>query len=444
MSRLQNRPTLRVDIDQPLSFTYKKKTFSGFKGDTVASALFSGGIRIFSRSLKYHRPRGLYSLDGECSNTCMEVNDIPNVNTEKTLLKNGMRVKAQNVKGSPELDAMSFMDSLDRVMPAGFYYRTMHKPARLWPIALRQVRKAAGLGRISPDFRMAGEFDEIFPSTDVCVIGGGPSGMAAAIAAAENGLRVILLEARPWLGGYYDYRQSEFSQGLPHYQRARDLATRLLSLPNIRVFTHTAMVGAYSNNLVTAFQTGGETDPFDERYIEIRAHSTVVATGCIERPLLFENNERPGIMQIGCAHRLANTYGILPGRRAVFSIAHDLGIEAAIDLCDAGLDIAAVADIREAPCQASLVSELAQRDIPYLRGWVAKEAHGSPVKGVSLTTLQGTFDKKLDCDLLVASAGMTPLTGPLSLARAELTFDRHTGFFCPPACLGACMRQDAF
>ncbi|MEN8244938.1 MAG: FAD-dependent oxidoreductase [Thermodesulfobacteriota bacterium] len=431
MSRLQNHPTLRVDTNEPLSFTYKKKTFSGFKGDTVATALFAGGIRIFSRSLKYHRPRGLYSLDGESSNTCMEVNGIPNVNTEKSLLKKGMQVKAQNVKGSPELDAMGFMDSLDWAMPAGFYYRTMHKPARIWPIALQQVRKAAGLGKITPEFRMTGEFDEIFPTTDVCVIGGGPSGMTAAIAAAEAGLRVTILEARPWLGGFFDYRQSDFSEGLPHYQRARELAARVQTLPNIRVFTHTAMVGAYSNNLVTAFQIGGEKDPFDERYLEIRAQSTVVATGCIERPLLFENNERPGVMQIGCAHRLANTYGILPGKRAVFSVAHDLGLEAALDLFDAGLEIAAVADIREDPLNTALVSELEQREIPYLRGWVAREAFGSPLKSVSLTTLQGTFEKKMECDLLVASAGMTPVTGPLSLAQAALAFDQHTGFFLP-------------
>ncbi|MBW1891591.1 MAG: (2Fe-2S)-binding protein [Deltaproteobacteria bacterium] len=311
MSRLQNRQTLRVDPGQTLSFTYKKKTFKGLKGDTIASALFANGIRIFSRSLKYHRPRGLYSMDGECSNTSMEVNGIPNVNTEKVLLENGMQLKAQNVKGSPELDIMGFMGSLDRAMPAGFYYRTMHKPARIWPMALKQIRKVAGLGRISPDFRMTGEYDEIYPSADVCVLGGGPAGMAAAAAAAESGLRVILLEARPRLGGFFDYRQSEFSPGVPLHQHARELEAHLQKMPNIRVFKHTSMVGAYSNNLITAFQKGDENDDFEERYLEIRAHSVVVATGCIERPLLFENNERPGVMQIACAQRLANTYGIL-------------------------------------------------------------------------------------------------------------------------------------
>ena len=224
------------------------------------------------------------------------------------------------------------MDKLDWAMPAGFYYRTMHKPARIWPIALKQVRKAAGLGVLAPDFQMPGKYDEIYPSTDVCIIGGGPAGMSAALAAAEHGLRVILLESRPWLGGYFDYRTAEFVKGSALFQRARELAEKIAQTSNIRTFTHTAVVGAYNNNLITAFQKGTENDHFDERYIEIRAQSVVVATGCIERPLLFENNERPGVMQIGSAHRLARTYGLLPGEQAVFSVGHDLGLEAALDL----------------------------------------------------------------------------------------------------------------
>ncbi len=207
MNRLNKLPTLRIDPAQKISLNYDGKTCRGVAGDTIATALYASGVRIFSRSLKYHRPRGLYSLDGECSNTCMQVNGIPNVRTENTLLKNGMTVKAQNVKGTPEKDLLGFMDRLDWAMPAGFYYRTMHKPAKMWPIALKQVRKAAGLGKISPEFQMKGKYDEIYPKADVCVVGGGPAGMSAALAAGERGLRVILLESRPWLGGFFDYRR---------------------------------------------------------------------------------------------------------------------------------------------------------------------------------------------------------------------------------------------
>jgi sarcosine oxidase subunit alpha len=432
MKRLEKLPTFRIDAAQTIAFRYKNKTFEGFSGDTVATALYANGIRIFSRSLKYHRPRGLYGLDGECSNTCMQVNGIPNVRTENALLEDGMRVKAQNVKGTPETDLMGFMDKLDWAMPAGFYYRSMHKPARIWPIALKQVRKAAGLGKISPDFQMSGKFDEIYPTADVCVIGGGPAGMSAALASAEQGLRVILLESRPWLGGFFDYRKAENDEGVPLFENALHMAEKLEQIPNMRIFTHSAVVGVYNNNLVTAFQKGRATDHFDERYVEIRAKSVVVATGCIERPLLFENNERPGVMQIGCAHRLARTYGLLPGEQAVFSTGHDLGLEAALDLFDLGLKVACVADIREDGQDPGLLEGLAERNIPFLKGWVATEAYGTKaLKQVKLGTIQGTLQKEFSCDLLVASAGMTPLTGPLSLAQAELTYDHHTGFFIP-------------
>ncbi|MGD9228419.1 MAG: FAD-dependent oxidoreductase, partial [Desulfobacterales bacterium] len=357
---------------------------------------------------------------------------IPNVRTENTLLEDGMQVKAQNVKGTPETDLMGFMDKLDWAMPAGFYYRTMHKPARIWPIALKQVRKAAGFGKISPDFQMPGKFDEIYPTADVCVIGGGPAGMSAALAAAEQGLRVILLESRPWLGGVFDYRTTENGDGVPLFQSARQMAEKLEQITNVRILTHTAVVGVYNNNLITAFQKGRATDHFDERYLEIRAQSVVVATGCIERPLLFENNERPGVMQIGCAHRLARTYGLLPGEQAVFSIGHDLGLEAALDLFDLGLKVACVADIREDGQDPRLLEGLAERNIPFLKGWVATEANGAKaLKQVQLETIQGTLQKEFSCDLLVASAGMTPITGPLTLAQAELIYDQHTGFFLP-------------
>jgi sarcosine oxidase subunit alpha len=432
MSRLENLPTMRVHPEQSLSFTFAGKTYRGMGGDTIATALFAGGVRIFSRSLKYHRPRGLYSLDGESSNTCVDVDGIPNVCAETTLLKDGMRVSAQNVQGSPETDVRAFMDKLDRAMPAGFYYRTMHKPARIWPIALKQVRKAAGLGVMAPDFQMPGEYDEIFPRADVCIIGGGAAGMSAALAGAEYGLRVILLESRPWLGGAFDYRTSEFSKGLSLYQRARELAEKIRQSSNIRTFLHTPAVGAYSNNLITAFQKGSENDPFSERYIEIRAQSVVVATGCIERPLLFEHNERPGVMQVGCAQRLARTYGLLPGEKAVFSVGHDLGLEAALDLSDLGLEIACVADIREDGQDPELVKELTRRNIQVFRGWVASRSHGQKtLDGVTLSTVQGTLHKDYACDLLVASAGLTPLTGPLSLAHAKMIYDNHSGYFIP-------------
>jgi len=433
MNRLDHLPTLRVSPEKKVSINYLGKKYHGAAGDTIATALYAGGVRIFARSLKYHRPRGLYSLDGECSNTLMEVNGIPNVRTENTIAENGMTVKAQNVVGkSPEFDLLGFMDKLSWAMPAGFYYRTMHKPAPIWPVAIKQIRKAAGLGVLSPNFKMKGNYDEIYPKADVCIIGGGPAGMLAALEASEQGLRVILLENRPWLGGFFEYRPAGYKQDVPFYKRARELAQKVEQTTNIRVFKHTAMIGAYNNNLITAFQRGSEADSFDQRYIEIRAESVVVATGCIERPLLFENNERPGVMQIGCAHRLARTYGLLPGKSAVFSIGDNLGLEAAIDLFDLGLKISCVADIREDGQDPAMVAELTKRKIPFFSGWAAIKVHGKKrVNKVTLSDIAGKSHREFSCDTLVASAGLTPVTGPLILAGAKLAFDSHTGFFLP-------------
>ena len=256
--------------------------------------------------------------------------------------------------------------------------------------------------------------------------------MSAALAASGRGLRVVLLEARPWTGGFFDYRAAAGSVGLPLYEKARELAQSIAEATDIRLLTHTAVVGVYNNNLVTAVQSGTETDHFDERYLEIRARSVVVATGCIERPLLFENNERPGVMQINTAHRLARTYGLLPGEKAVFSVGHDLGLEAALDLSSLGLNIACVADIREDGQDPKLVAALEERNILFLRGWVAAEAHGEKrVTRATLSTITGNRRRLFDCDLLVASAGMTPVSGPLSLAHARFEYDIHTGFFLP-------------
>lgn len=432
MNRLDKLPTLRIDTHETRSLKYRGKSYQGFAGDTVATALYANGIRVFARSLKYHRPRGLYSLDGESSNTCMEVDGVPNVRTENTLLKNGMVVKAQNVKGSADYDVMAFMDKLDWMMPAGFYYKTLHKPAAVWPAAMKAIRKAAGVGTISAEYKVKGCYDEIFLTAEVCVIGGGAAGMMAALAAAESGVRVILLESRPFLGGNWDYRTRVYKEGKALFTRSRELAGQVENTHNIRVFKHASMVGAYNNNLITAFQVGKSSDAFTERYIEIRAKSVVVATGCIERPLIFENNERPGVMQVACAHRLARSYGLLPGKEAVFSVGHDLGLEAALDLFDLGIKIPCVADIREDGHDADLLKELARRNVPVLKGWVAAKAHGcKQVSRVTLATLDGTVKRQMPCDLLVASAGHTPVNGPLILAQGKMAYDDHSGYFLP-------------
>ena len=432
MTRLPPAPTQRIKPDSNLEFQYHGRRMTGCEGDSVASAMYNNGVRIFSRSLKYHRPRGLYSLDGESANTMMTINGVPNENAERTLLRAGMQVSAQNVTGRPDTDRYEILDSFDRLMPAGFYYKVFHRPASLWPFFLKRIRRMAGLGVLDTErpFDDSKRF-EIFLHAEVAVVGGGTAGMNAALAAAEQGLRVCLFEQRPWLGGRDDWRVAQY-EGRALYQRARDLANAVKDKENIRVFTHAPVNGIWGDNLITGFQIGGAAEYFAERYYECRAKTVVVASGCIERPLLFNNNERPGVMQANTAVRLARSYGILPGNRAVFSVGDDLGLEGALDLAELGVEILAVADARRDGHANQLVAQLQSANIEFLPGWAASNVKGRKrVKGVVLGHRDGGESRTFSCDLLVASAGRQALIGPLSSAKAKFGFCTETGMFQP-------------
>ena len=449
MNRLSPTPIQKVDQQTVLNFSWQGKPMTGLKGDSVASALFANGIRIFARSLKYHRPRGLYSLDGESGNTLVNIDGECNVRAETTPLKDGMRVTPQNSLGPVERDLFSILDKFDRFMPAGFYYRQFHKPAFIWPLAVKAIRRMAGTGKVDLEKEWdSAAYHERYLNGEVAVLGGGPAGISAALAAADHGLRVVLFEARPWLGGFYDWRTREYAPGQPLFERAAELIDKMIAHENIRVFTHTFVNNLAGDNLVTAFQVGNEQDPFAQQYIEMRPRSVIVATGGIERPLIFENNERPGVMQASCALRLARHYGLLPGSRAVFSVGDDLGLETAVDLAGEGLRVLAVADARKAGHDPALVTALKSKNIPFLPGWAASRAEGKKtVSGALLGNLHVSQTKHFPCDLLVASAGLSPLNGLLSIAQAKFAFDEHTHFFLPtelPPRVHACGRVLGF
>ena len=376
MSRPVESPTLRVDLERPLRFSFLGRELTGYEGDTVASALYAEGVRVFSRSLKYHRPRGLYSIDGESANTLLHIDGVPNECAETTLLRAGMDTRPQNVDGDPRHDVYGLLDKLDRWMPAGFYYKLFHRPYGLWPFFQNRIRKLAGVGQLeSLEGLDAAGRSELHLNAEVAVIGGGPAGLSAALAAAEAGVRVALFEQRPLLGGHFDWRVREVD-GRPLHERVLDLALDAGSDARVRVFTHAPVIGVWGENLITGFQVGKDDDPFDTRYFECRANSVVVATGCRERPLIFNHNDRPGVMQVGCAWRLARTYSTLPGERAVFTVGDDLGLEAAADLASLGVEVSAVADARAEGHDPELVDALQEAGIEFLPGWAASTVSG--------------------------------------------------------------------
>ena len=432
--RLPTGPTCRVDFSRPLDFAFLGRGVRGFAGDTVASALFAAGVRTFGRSLKYHRPRGLYSIEGESSNTFMAIDGVPNECAETTRLRAEMSVRAQNVRGDPRTDLFGLIDPFDRLMPAGFYYRLFHRPYRLWPLFQNALRRMAGTGVLDPrrDSSPGGPRSERYMNAEVAIVGGGAAGMSAALAAAESGLRVCLFERRPWLGGHLAWRAREF-EGEPLHRRAEALAARLRAAENVKVFTSSPVTGVWGENLVTGFTIGSDDDPFQERHWECRAKTVVVAAGCMDRPLVFNHNDRPGVMQAGAAWRLARTYAVRPGRAAVFSVGDDLSLEAALDLAGLGVEVRGVADARAAGRQdPALVAALERRGIPVLPGWAASRAIGRRrVKACELRPLNGDGASRFECDLLVANAGTQPRIGVLATAKARLAYCTRTQH--PPA-----------
>lgn len=431
MKRLHQPLTRLINESKKVTFSWQGKKYSGYEGDTLATALYAAGVKIFSRSLKYHRPRGLFSLDGEGVSTMVEVDKIPNTRAETTPIKEGMVATAQNYVGSLNYDLMSINDKFSWFMSAGFYYRMFHKPEFLWKKVIEPIRKAAGTGKLDLDHDYSQKVEERFLHTDICVIGGGPAGMKAALSAAKTGANVILLERRSDLGGFYNWRTA-IVDGLPAMKRAKNIAREVKDHSQITVFKDTFAMGIWGERQVTAYKRGGAGDKYVEQYIEIMAESVVCCTGCLERPLIFNHNDRPGVIQADCAHRLANQYGVIPGEKVAFSVGDNLGIEAAIDLVKLGVHVTMVADSRTSNYDGSLVNELKQLNIPFWPGYAISSITGyRKLKKALFTDIRTGATKTITCDCVVANAGRSADVRIVSTSGAKLKYDENSGFFIP-------------
>nr|MBA2296973.1 (2Fe-2S)-binding protein [Actinomycetota bacterium] len=384
--RLPPQPGERLNRDRPLTFLFDGKPVHAFEGDTIASALFASGRRVFSRSFKYHRPRGLYCCSGHCPNCLLEVDRVPSVRACMEPAREGARVKAQNVVGSLDRDLMSVVDKVGGpFLPVGFYYRTMMRPRRAWPIYERFLRSAAGLGRIDPHGRRTRRFDTEHRRAQVLVIGGGSSGLAAAHEAAGAGRHVVLVD-----DGLAPLR-SESARGGPAIESA------IGSAP-FEVLSPARAIGIYEGGLV----------PVDAGNVlyRFRAERIVVATGTIEQPLLFAGNDLVGVMLPSGIRRLVRDWAIKPGERAVvIAAAADKIVD---DLRFAGTDLARVFDLGE--------------HVP--KAIVAKGRKGR----LASVLVDG---EATDCDLLVISGGRQPAYSLLAQAGARIEYDAASGIFVP-------------
>lgn len=395
------RPGEVIDRATSIEFTWNGRDYSGFQGDTVVSALAASGERVFSRSFKYHRPRGVLTATFHDPNCIVQVDDEPNVRAAHRRLRGGMTVKAQNVWPSLAWDVGAANGALPRFIGAGFYYKTFIKPQRLWPAYERALQHFAAGGRVSAQ-SPRGEYDKRYAHPDVLVAGGGPAGISAALAAAEAGASVMLVEEEYELGGHLRYGRAGELSLLGELRRA------VAEQDGIEVLSNSVVTGRYDDNWVAVLQR--ELPNVSERLVKARAKVLVVAPGLIERPYVFEGNDLPGVMLSTAARRLVNLYALKPGQRAVVFTGNDEGIAAAEDLDDVGTEVLRVVDAR--------------------RGEGIRRAVG---RG-QLSAVELDDGTKLACDMLVTAVGWTAPTSLLNMSGDVPRYDERAARFVPGGC----------
>ncbi|WAX97072.1 sarcosine oxidase subunit alpha [Aminobacter sp. NyZ550] len=423
-------------------FTFDGKSMTGLAGDTVASALLANGVHLVGRSFKYHRPRGILSAGAEEPNALVTVSrdaarKTPNVRATVQELYDGLTVASQNRWPSLSFDVGAVNDIASPMLSAGFYYKTFMWPKAAWHKFYEpNIRAAAGLG-VAPDQPDPDHYSALYAHCEVLVLGGGAAGLAAALAAAETGVRVIICDEQAEFGGALRYEKGAVIDGQDGWSWAQDVVAKLAAMDNVTVLSRTTAFGYYAQNFVGLVERvtdhlarPGRDEP-RERLWQVRAKRVVIATGAIERHMVFANNDRPGVMLASAARTFLNHYGVVVGRQIGVYTANDSAYAAAIDLKKAGVGVAAVVDLRDNP-SGPLVDEARALGIEVNHGRAVTSVNGSQrIKSMTVQAKGGGAERTIAVDALLMSAGWTPSVHMFSQSRGKVAFDDATKRFLP-------------
>ena len=440
-----------IDETTRVSFKFNGKTYHGFKGDTLASALLANNVHLVGRSFKYHRPRGIMTAGSEEPNAIVQIGSDaaitePNVRATEVEIYEELEATSQNCWPSVNFDIGGINNFLSPLLPAGFYYKTFMWPASFWEKYEYVIRHSAGLGK-SPTKPDTDIYEHKYIHCDVLVIGGGISGIIAAKIAAKNNLKTLLLEEKSEIGGSTIYQNSK------NFKIDNKISSEWLSneinelskLDNLEIKTRTSVAAYHGYNYLLARENltdhlckKEKQNKVRQRLLKIRAKKVIVAAGSLERPLVFNNNDRPGIMLASAVKKYADYYGVVCGRKNIFFTNNDTAYESAISLINQGINVEAIIDIRE-KSESTIVKEAENLGIKIYWSNTVVDTHGyKRLKQISIMELSKdgqsfASSKKivLDCDCLGMSGGWTPAVHLFTQSGGKLKFREEDHVFIP-------------
>ncbi len=439
-----------VDETYKISFKFNGTVYYGYKGDTLASALLANNVHLVARSFKYHRPRGIMTAGSEEPNAIVQLHSDtsrtePNVRATEIEIYEGLEASSQNCWPNVNFDIGGINNLLSPLLPAGFYYKTFMWPANFWEKYEYFIRKSAGLGK-SPAKPDPDVYEHKYIHCDVLIIGAGISGIMAAKTAAKNGFKTLLIDENSYLGGSTVYQNSE------HFKINNQISSswlikeinKIKKIENLEIKTRTSVAAFHGYNFLLARENLTDHLPLEQRknktrhrLLKIRAKKVITATGSLERPLIFDNNDRPGILLSSAIEKYANLYGVACGEKNVLFTNNDTAYEAAISLIHKGINVEAIIDNRE-EIDSKMVREAEKNYIKVYKGYTVVNTYGyKKINRISIMQLSKDDQKVvgpkrfIKCDCLGISGGWTPAIHLFTQSGGKLKFREEDQVFIP-------------